>query len=250
MTYPNQVLADGALGYWRLNELVGATSAVDTTGHGYTGTPTAVTFGQTGALSDGSKAGLFDGTSSNVDMGNQAAFNFTGAFTAEAWVKLTGTGGYTVVNKSNNASGAGWQLGVGGLSNGFVRTWAYTTAGALVWDFAATTNAVNDGAYHYIAVTWSGTTVAAGVKIYVDGNAVKTATATAAIPGNTINPVRIGAFSAAAFLYFPGTLDEIAVYPTALTPAQIANHYALRTHPAFDPEWASQSNRHLGVLTE
>lgn len=222
-TYRALVLADSPRGYWRLGDAVAATSVVDSSGNGYTGTPTAVTFGQAGALTDGDTAALFDGVAGVVDMGNLSAFNFTGAFSAEAWVKLTGVSSYVVVHKSNNNSGAGWAVTI---NNGLLRLWAYTLAGALVFDVSATSNAVHDGAWHHVAGAWDGTNTVNGVTLYVDGALIKQGTATAAIPGNTTNPVRIGAFNVASFLYFPGSIDEVAVYPTALSAAQIAAHAA------------------------
>ena len=41
---------------------------------------------------------------------------------------------------------------------------------------------------------------------------------------------RIGAYDPAFGLHFNGTLDEVAVYPTALSAAQVQAHYAAATH--------------------
>lgn len=226
--YPAAVLADSPLGYWRLGETVGATSIADASGNGYTGTPTAVTFGQSGALVDVDTAASFNGTSSTIDLGNVAAFNFGAVpFTVEAFVQFGGAGSYVFVAKSNNSSGAGWFLGT--AANGLLRFWAYTAAGGLVFDLTATSHWLNDSEPHHVAGTWDGTTTADGVKLYVGGALIRQGTAVAGTPDNPTDALRIGSFSAASFLYYQGTLDEVAVYTSALSGAQIAAHAALRT---------------------
>src|SRR5215471_5997902 len=91
MTYKDQVIADGAIAYWRLDELSG-TTAVDIIG-GNNGTISGgVTLGQTGALADGNKAMAFDGSSGKIAVPNGAYKQFgTGPLTIEAWAKPTVT---------------------------------------------------------------------------------------------------------------------------------------------------------------
>ena len=83
-----------------------------------------------------------------------------------------------------------------------------------------------DGAYHYIAVTKSGSGAGA-VKFYVDGVAVATVDVAPAqvIQNTAVSTSFSGAGSSAA------DFDEFAIYPTALSAARIAAHYAAG-HPS------------------
>jgi hypothetical protein len=64
--YVQQVIADGAVAYWRLGETSG-TTAVDSVG-GKNGTISGgVTLNQPGALADGNKAMLFDGATGKIE---------------------------------------------------------------------------------------------------------------------------------------------------------------------------------------
>src|SRR5207253_6803719 len=65
------------------------------------------------------------------------------------------------------------------------------------------------------------------VRFYVNGVAKGVGTYTVN-PTTTTNPVAIGRSSAAATRYVQGKLDEVAIYSQALSPAQVATHYALR----------------------
>src|SRR5262245_14988542 len=85
--YSEQAIADGATGFWKLQEPSG-TSVVSAVGS-HPGTISGgVTLNQPGPM-DASKAMLFDGVNGRISMGDDAAFEFTGAFTVEYWIKWT-----------------------------------------------------------------------------------------------------------------------------------------------------------------
>jgi hypothetical protein len=80
-----------------------------------------------------------------------------------------------------------------------------------------------DGGWHHVAATLDPAT---GTNLYVDGSLVGTAAYSA--PANTTGYWRFGGDTWVANSYadyFVGVLDEFAVYSTALTPLQIAQHY-------------------------
>jgi RHS repeat-associated protein len=237
--YGAQVVTDGAIGYWRLDESAAATppvAAIDVTGYGRHGTyaTSGVTLGQIGATADGDGAAKFDGSGS-VTIGDVPALAFTGAFTAEAWVNLSAppvTYRY-VAGKVDDGSGAGWALWISGneaLANA-PRLQAWDAGGHTKVIDVQARSALSLNAWHYVAASWDGTSSANGVSLYVDGVRVAQATATngATIDVNT-QPFRIGGAggAGAASHQFNGLLDEVAVYASALSGAQIAQHYALR----------------------
>ena len=67
-----------------------------------------------------------------------------------------------------------------------------------------------------LSVTRSGTTY----RLYVNGVQVATAT------GTMVTPTGGGRFGAVGGAPFKGVIDEAAIYPTALSAARIAAHYA------------------------
>src|SRR5439155_10788221 len=69
-------------------------------------------------------------------------------------------------------------------------------------------------------------------KLYLDGIDVTGAVTNQTMGDNTL-PLAIGQSSSTAF--FNGTIDEVALYNVALTPAQVANHDVTGTPPAGSP---------------
>jgi hypothetical protein len=89
-------------------------------------------------------------------------------------------------------------------------------------------NAYKDNVWHHVVATLG----SGGMALYVDGALVASSTAATTaqgyagywrIGGDNLNGWPNKPTNAA----FKGSVDEVAVYPTALTAAQVANHYNL-----------------------
>jgi hypothetical protein len=91
-------------------------------------------------------------------------------------------------------------------------TLTFTAAGSL-----------SDGAWHQLVVTYDGVT---GVAVYVDGAAVGSAQATSGSLATVLDltGLEVGKDNVSGF--FNGTLDEAAVYATALSADRVAAHFA------------------------
>ncbi len=87
----------------------------------------------------------------------------------------------------------------------------------------APVGAVVAGSTYHVVGTYDGTTQ----RLYLNGTQAVSAPLTGAITTNT-NSFNIGSWSTVNE-FFTGTLDEVAVYPAVLSPAQIANHYSVGT---------------------
>ncbi len=88
-------------------------------------------------------------------------------------------------------------------------------------------SAVNDGQWHQVVKTYSGTQI----QLYVDGAALTAQAATRStamdstgfVIGAILNPV-----SGQYGNFFDGTLDEVSLYNVVLPAATVTNHYELR----------------------
>ena len=222
-TYQSTVLSDGASAYWRLGEATGSTAA-DAAGSSSGTYVGGVTRGVSGAISgDSNTAVKFDGVNGTVKVVSTAALNPTAALTLEAWVNpvsLPATS--TIVRKD-----AQYLLRVLNTGAVYFRIWK----GGGLYDVTTATGVVPIGAWSHVVATFNGATLT----VYVDGVAVKSVALTGAADSGT-NPLYI-ASSTGSYDYFPGTVDEVAVYARALSAAQVQAHYTLglgadRTPPA------------------
>ena len=211
MGYRERIIADGASNYWRLNDPSG-TTATEIVG-GVNGTISGgVTLNQPGALSDGDKAMTFDGSTGKVLTSQQLTIPL--AATIEAWVKSNVNDYKTLVsNREIAATGDTIWLGTNQIFTIDVFTGALSVRG--------TRNVVGTGKWHHIVAVLSSNTA----QLYVDG----TLDASGALTRSTVGVGKIGIgcdSDKAASLTLLGSLDDVAIYPVALTPTQIAAHYA------------------------
>jgi len=228
--YETHVLAMNPLGFWPLNGNPG-----DFTGKGNNGTPkNGVVFSslftspvepQSLVLSSAQSQFILMPTagSSIFNLGNLHAFS------AIAWVKtVSQTNDFMDIVSKVDATTTGWAVGIQNTDGGDP-----TDSGHLLFAFvvAGTPTLVveapqskNDGNWHMVAATYDGSGSAAGVKLYIDGllitNAVAVANSVAS--GSILNsgPLTIGA-APDGTIPFDGSLSGVAVFGTALTPAQI-----------------------------
>jgi len=220
--YSGTILGDGAVAYWRLGETFGA-SATDATGNGNMGTYTGgFTQGQPGGvLGDPDPACAFDGASGFVGVPNATALRQTGALTLEAWVKFASTSGIQIiVNKGDGqtASGSSYEIAwIPGTGLG-LQTFIGNSR------FDADLNFTPTIGQWYDLV---GTRSASGqLSFYVNGSLVAAGSDGGAGLNDVAAGVALGASGdGAGRLPINGSLDEVAIYPVALTAAQVSAHY-------------------------
>ncbi len=208
----------GVVGYWRLGESSGATAcdALGVSPGTYTG---GVTLGRPGAISgDTDTAAALDGTGAYVSVPDAARFDVGDSFTAEAWVKRGQIN--TAANGSIVSKSSSWLVMINTANQIALRK---SNAG----DAAISTATITDTTkFHHIVATKNG----ASVHLYLDGVDV-TGTVTSQTMANTTEPVYVGRSVGGS--YFNGTVDEPAVYNSALTAAQVQAHYQAGTDPVI-----------------
>ncbi|MDP9429299.1 MAG: PKD domain-containing protein [Actinomycetota bacterium] len=214
--YARLVAADGAQDHWALGETGGTVARDRLVPQDMTINP-GVTLNQAGATTgDGNRAFAFNSTTGFLASATAVPGPHT--FSVEAWFSTTTRAGGKIVGFGNARTGT---------SSNFDRHIYMDTAGRLnfgVFNGAAqaitTAAAFNDGGWHHVV----GTLGRNGMSLYVDGQLVRTrpeVTSAQYFPGFW----RVGGDSTwSGSRWFAGRIDEVAVYPTALSAQQVAAH--------------------------
>lgn len=227
--YASSILAATPLAYYRLGEpsvtaAATSTTMADSSGSGrdgsYSGDPTA---GATGALTGDSNTAVTFTTSQYATTTYAAWQDFTTALTVEAWVKHSGSGYREVITK--DASGAG-----GSGSQWRIRVSDTNHIEFLLWHSAVTnvssTTVLTAGTWYHVVGTYDAAT---GVQaVYINGALDASATGLTGNITTGTTPIIVGRVQNGIEPY-SGTLDELAVYPTALSSTRIAAHYSAAT---------------------
>lgn len=216
--YATTVLDDAPVNYWRLGEPSG-TAVADWAGGDDAVAQAGVTRGITGAVpGDTDLASSFNGMTTG-SVSSQTAVPASNSLSIEAWFRTTSRTGGKIVGFGNRTTGN---------STNYDRHVYMDTAGRVLFGaypgerrVLTSTRAYNDGGWHHVV----GTLGADGMRLYVDG--VRVAQRADTKSGQNYSGYwRIGgdtAWSGAA--YFNGAIDEVAIYDTPLTPAQIDAHW-------------------------
>ncbi len=163
------------------------------------------------------KAAAFDGVNDVLFVADGVNWNPT-YLTVAAWVKADNfaEAGAPVIAKGNGGGGEVWNLD---FASGRPRLYFYKS-GVLNMCYADAASALTTGTWTHLAGTYDG----ANVILYVNGSAVKTcAVAVGPLAANT-HAVSIGSRQSGSGAYdynFAGTLDDVRVYPRALTVSDI-----------------------------
>lgn len=223
-TYASVVRADGPLGWWRLGEAQGAATATDASGNNRPCTHAGGGFTQaTGALAaDPDPAAGLNGVSSALTCGTGPDISGTGPFTYETWVRTTTPN--TTLMAQRDASGYQGEAKLTITGPGAIEWFTYNNGYGFYTDAplpGASFN-VTDGAWHHIVATREAD---GSANVYVDGALAETAAAQASVALSTSLGTVLGADKLNNNQYLPGALDEVAIYPGALSAHQVRAHY-------------------------
>jgi hypothetical protein len=225
--YSAAILADTPYAYWRLDETSG-TVAADSSGNGRDGVFVAgPLLGQGGALAEGGNSAVRFSAASGQYVNIPLPFGGVGwsEITVEAWINILGlTGDFQAIVSSTGTGVVHFQAFQGGGINV-----VYGSPGSGALPIIAPNP--NTGWRHVVMTSKPGEQ-----KLYVDGNLVGSDTA-AVNQISAATSIRIGSgFSNGRF--FDGLIDEVAIYRTALSEAQIDTHFAA-ANQAATPEPAT-----------
>jgi hypothetical protein len=236
LSYQQTALNDHPSFYWPLND--SGSTAADATGNGNTGTYEPGTTQGAAAPFTGQNGTAFDGKTGLVTSNQQVTGPQT--FSVEGWFKTTTNTGGKLIGFGNNQTGA---------SGNYDRHIYMMNDGQLVYgiwnnqtETIETPNVYNDGQWHYVVATYDATvTSGPNMTLYIDGQQIGTATSSSAqgysgywrVGGDNLNGWNLDPWGSNSqgttqpnSYYFNGTMADVAVYPTALSSAQVGTHYA------------------------
>lgn len=214
--YNSAVLADNPLGFWSFDEASG-TSALDsatTAGAPQQGAQNGsyinCTLAQSSAALNLGTCARLNGTNSYVSFPYVSFFDLgTGDFSVELWYNTLGTVRGDIFNFKSGASDFGIFANVNAV--GSIGGWhnaalaSYTTPGINNW-------------YHVVYVRTAG-----NITLYVNGVSRGSTADTSSMSPGSATPILIG--QNAGGQWFNGYVDEVAYYPSALSPARVTAHY-------------------------
>jgi len=211
--YVAAVMADNPAGYWHLGDV---DPFADSSGNNVVlsspfGTPVTTklpalvpNMGADGCVNYAGASALQAGTVS-------PAHNLGDILTLEAWVKL-------------NVGPPGATCGVISKQNGAYYLRIIPASGRLdflasqVADIAQSTVGITDTNVHHVVATKNGPSV----HLYIDGVDVTGTVTNATLVNNAVN-LRVGYDVSSDPMN--GRMDEVAIYPTALSPSRVQYHY-------------------------
>ncbi len=228
-SYFSEVIADNPTVYYRLGESSGPTAS-DSSGNANHGTYDSTAsvpngtfnFSQTGALTmDPDTAVRFRGDIGTSFVDTPVVIDPTAAWTIEFWIKPEVIGESKGIVSQNNGTGTGRALvqqafdGSGSYFSSFIGGTEYGWGGGYISAF---------GTYLHLALVYNGS---GGLQFYTNGVA---ALSHAGVTPEAANGTLVIASyknpsGAAGSGFLRGTLDEVAIYETALSGADILAHY-------------------------
>lgn len=234
ISYPQTVMADQPIAYWRLNETNGSV-AVDSWG-GHDGQFFNTTLGLPGYNTNDTDTAVGFGAISPTEsyVGNITGIDFAtflpAAFSVEAWVNgsATQTSGAGIVTYGYGSGGEQFNIDTGGGSGRY--RFSVRDANNVAHNASAAVGP-NGTWQHVVGVCDEPGGLA---HLYVNGIESANTAVSGGIQLGT-SPLSIGARQAGInttyTLNFVGSIDEVAIYNYALSAGQVLNHYQTGTNP-------------------
>lgn len=236
----------GGVGYWRLGEAAGSTTASDELARN-PGAYSGVTLGASGLLSgDSNTAGTFTSTG-HVQVADSTSLHLSGSFSLETWIKESSaptTRSFNIIAKTNSYYLA--LRATNTLQIGFVSGGVYKTLNA--------PSPITTGTRYHVVGTYNGSSL----KLYVNGAQVAPNAQSGSVDVNAL-PLQLSTWSGTGD-GFPGVIDEPAVYNQALSSNTVYSHWlagsvrgpspGLASQTTWGDETAAQQNKEVSLASQ
>lgn len=206
---PADVWDDYHEAVWHKSDFT-STTVADSSGNGYDGVKKAE---NQPAETDGKifrAQNYISAQQTYIDTGYTNSLSADGNFTASAWLKYTGNVSY--------AFGQARQFG------SYASDWFFPHGTPIFWMRSQTlgdTSAINDGAWHFIALSWDQTIDR--YTGYIDGESIGVSGVVSGYGG--VGSVKMGARPDLTSSFFNGVIDEVRLAVTARSAAWIKADY-------------------------
>ncbi len=156
----------------------------------------------------------------HVDAGDVADFGYLDKFSLAAWVRSDQSGGGTIVSRmADMPQGEGFSVALeGGVVHvRLVKRWLDDAIRV------ATRDTLDPNNWHHVLVTYDGSRLASGVRVYLDGQPAGMSVLLDELNQtfSTKAPLRIGA-GGGPESQFTGLIDDVRIYADALEPIEAA----------------------------
>ncbi len=176
-----------------------------------------------GVSEQGSSASAFNGGSQGIVSSTSTA-NAPAGLSQEAWFRTTSTQGGKILGYGDRQTGtsSNYDRHIYMANNGRVIFGVYPGSVQTI----TSPQSYNDGSWHHVVSTLGSD----GMKLYIDGTLVASNPAVTSaqsyngywrIGGDNLS----GWTSQPSSAFFNGAIDDVAIYPTTLSAAQISTHY-------------------------
>ena len=201
--------------YWKLDDATG-TLAVDSTGNGHDATLSAGASWSDGNVGSGAMA--LNGSSSGVATVSGPVVDTSGDFTVSAWVNLASLSGYQTVVSIAGSNVAGFYLQLRGDSGTFAFTRLPSDATGTSTHVTAFEAPETDTWYHLVGVNDS---VEDTLTLYVDGQSMGSVAYADGWQATGDTLIGHGFYNGGNVDYVDGMIDEVQIFDTALSAAQV-----------------------------
>jgi len=227
-------LKSGLVGWWTLDGVdtpwTSATAAttIDKSGNGNTGTLTNMNRTVSTSIGKLGQALNFDGSDDYVDAGDSSSLSFdrTNPVSFAFWMKTATTNTQVLIDKFITT---GISISVGNTGTGiWFMTWRNSAGTNELQRRSSSNTGVTDGKWHYITITYTGSSSASGLLMYIDGVSSALTTTVDNLTSTVDNNASfaIGARqSSVGAVPFNGSIDDIRIYNRALSQAEISRLY-------------------------
>ena len=213
--------------YYKLNG-----NANDSSGNGYNGTASNITY----AAGRFGNAASFTGVSNGsfINLGNSSIFSpaTQGALTFSCWIKTSsGNSGYIASKVNDISASPTYEWAIEHLSNGTLTLVAYNAQASVVASSINNNATIDDGSWHnVVAVIVNGTSTT----LYIDGLSATSTSWTGSAATSSAAAVFLGAVGKSdatppvqpgAAQHYGGLMDQVRFYNSALSAANVISLY-------------------------
>lgn len=180
-------------------------------------------------------SGWFD-AGDDMLQGSTTLLNFdsTDAWSVSLWARTDTTSQHTYLLSKMDTGGvnAGW--GVGLYQNKLLMTFIHDLGGGWQLERGGNSPYISTGAWHHFVYTYDGSEAIAGMKMYVDGTECPAYTNFATSiqsPATSTGSLLVAAeIVAKGTVFYGGYLDEVAVFNTELSAANVTTLFNLQSY--------------------